>query len=124
MRSVCTHMWTLSGSGFPEDDAEPDEAGGTVKAKGAPKAKGKAKAKGKRTSTAPDAGVTPQKKGRSTSTPQTAQKLPAPGQLLLGCSKCRFSKSGCAKCKKAVEQETAKEELEALLLSTGIRTQA
>ena len=137
MRSVCTHMWTLSGNGLPEDDSGTDEAGGTAKVEGAAKAKGKAKARGKakakgkakatgkRKLDTPDSGdTTPQKirKNRLTSTPETGQKLPAAGQLLLGCSKCRFSKSGCARCKKAVGLGKANEQLETPHTGTGVRS--
>ena len=52
-----------------------------------------------------EAVVTPPRKGaRLATTPDTGEKL---DQLLAGCSKCRFSKGGCARCKKRVlEQRT------------------
>ena len=97
-------------SGNDLDDADPDAGeAGEAKAErksGGPKGKAKAKAKGKRTLDAPEGVTTPQKEARIARTPETGEKMTASVQdsggnsdkLLLGCSKCRYSKRGCARC--------------------------
>ena len=119
-------MWTLSGNDPDEADPDAGEAGEakTERKSGGPKgkAKAKAKAKCKRKLDAPEGVTTPQKEARIARTPETSEKMTNSGQLLLGCSKCRWSKSGCARCKKVVAQEKAKEELDTPLTGTGVRT--
>ena len=123
---LCTPMSILSGNEL--DDADPDDGesgeASEAKAEGKPggqKGKAKAKAKGnakcKRT-LEPEGVTTPQKKARVARTPKTGEKKTASvrsggnsDQLLLGCSKCRFSKRGCAKCKALVRVGRARDQV-------------
>ena len=112
-------------SGNDPDDADPDAGeAGEAKAErksGGPKgkAKAKAKAKGKRKLDAPEGATTPQKEARIARTPETGEKMTASvqdsggnsDQLLLGCSKCRFNKRGCARCKAWVRVGRARDAL-------------
>ena len=123
-------------SGNDPDDADPNTGeAGEAKAErksGEPKgkAKAKAKAKGKRKLDAPEGVTTPQKEARIARTPETGEKMTASVQdsggnsdkLLLGCSKCRWSKRGCARCKKAVIVGKASDQLETAGTATGFRT--
>ena len=108
-------MWTLSGNDLDDDDPDAGEAS-EAKAErksGGPKgkAKAKAKAKGKMKLDAPEGVTTPQKEARIARTPETGEKMTNSGQLLLGCSKCRFTKRGCARCKVWVRVGRASDQL-------------
>ena len=115
MRSALHTHVDLSGNDFGDSDPGDGEAG-EAKAErksGGPKgkAKAKAKAKGKRKLDAPEGVTTPQKEARIARTPETGEKMTNSGQLLLGCSKCRYNKRGCARCKKWVLVGKASDQL-------------
>ena len=103
--------------GIGEADDERKSGGPKGKAKAKGKAKGKAKRK--RKLEAPEGVTTPQKEARIARTPETGEKMTASvqdsggnsDQLLHGCSKCRYSKRGCARCKKLVRVGRARDQL-------------